>query len=176
MKITPSSARFLCRDMAKDRLRNLVLAALACWMVVHHANGAPDPDPVAKARAAAYQLEARTVLTDRRWMITLDRPGKLVADHYLGAVGVGTVYTTLVDRNPLGVAHLTVTFEPKTATNTSCSANVVGYDYDGRTKSGGDKLKGPFPLGNPPVLDEINRTLTVARKRLVAAHPEYSAK
>ena len=169
------SARFFV-PMKKVSLPSFVLLVLASWTVADHTESAPEPDNAAKRRAAVYQAETRSVLTDRRWMITLDQPGKLVADHYLGAVGAGQVLMTLVDRNPLGVAHLIVTFEPKTVTNTSCTARVVSYMYSGYTKSGGDKLIGPYPLNNPPVLDDVNHVVTDAWKRLAAAHPEYGAK
>lgn len=139
---------------------------------------APPADDAAKARAEIFQKEARAVFVRRGWLISMDKPGKLVAEHHIGfPMGAGTVMEELLDTNITGVAQAIITFQPKTATSTSCVAKLKRHNYVENDKSPGHYFTtGPYDLDAPHILAVVNDNLEKARRRMFAAHPEYAAK
>ena len=147
---------------------HVILSWFVVLVVFTSREAAAAPDASAKGRAAAYQKAARAVLAREHWRITVDQPGRLVAQHLIflpypaGEVG--------------GYNQLTITFRPKSITDTECGLDLVGFLY-GR-KSSGDVQKSfskPVHLTSPEATDDIQRLLGQARKHLAAEHPEYFA-
>ncbi len=166
--------------MKNRSFRGLLFLALGLAAILQPATGAPPPDASAKVRAAAYQAQARAVFEARGWTVHHDQPGKLVVEHYAGTNRGpgGTVEISLVDQNAnvVGVGQATVTFVPKSATNTDCNAKLVLYFYGQRRGTGGNyPLKGPYPFGNHQAVEAVKAALSKAQTQLRSAHPEYAS-
>ena len=143
---------------------SLLLAGVAC---AHPAAAEPAPGKGAKERAALYQQEACTALAEEHWRVTTNRIGRIVASHLLGPNQPGY--------DPLGSITLIVTFQPKSAADTECGINLLASIYGYQKGETFRKTLGkPHSYNNPEAVKDINTLLAKARKRLLAAHPEYA--
>ena len=134
---------------------------------VHSVAAEAVPGEGAKERAVLYRQETCTALTEQHWHVTTNRVGRIVASHLLGPNQPGY--------DPLGYTTLIVTFQPKSTADTECGINLLAsiYGYP-KGKVFRKTLSKPRSYNNPEAVRDINTLLAKARKRLLAAHPEYT--
>ena len=143
---------------------SLLLAEVVC---AHSAAAETAPGKEAKERAALYQQEACIGLAEEHWRVTTNKIGRIVASHLLGPNQPGY--------DPLRYSTLIVTLQPKSVTDTECRINVLASIYGYQKGEVFRKtLSKPRPFNNPEAIRDINTLLARARKRLLAAHPEYA--
>ena len=149
-----------------------------CWQTA----SAAGLDPKAKTRAQLYQDITREILLERKWTISTNQAGKLVANSLVPPRGARS--QTLISV-PM-FARLTIVFTPESAKRTKCAANIVGY-MDGRNippailrqATGDPNVKqgviGPLALNDDEYTKEIENIMERAETRLIKKHAELGA-
>ena len=74
-----------------------------------------------------------------------------------------------------GGAPFDVTFLPVSATQTRCSARLVGYYNLALRSTDKPSLSGPYPANNEENTKEVQNLIAKAEKRLTVQNPEYRA-
>ena len=160
---------FLNRSVNRGFLRLLAVGAM--WMAACPADAFAEDS--AQARAAAYQTELRAVLKQHHWRITHDAGGTLTARHILGTDGADLpgVYT-----EPAGYLRLTTVFKPESATNTGTNIGLVALYVDHTDGTGKFIFKDATAFDKPETTKAVQDLFAEARKRVLAAHPQFAGR
>ena len=164
--------------MKRGSFRIWLLTAVNLALVVTGKTHAEVP-ATAKDRAALYQAEAARVFSAYHWRITQNRLGRLTMLHAAAREGAAFPDPTY-DPGPSGMGpimlHLTIAFQPESATSTRCLVQIAVYFTAGKDEAGKPMVLGPSDANSPENARHVRGWLADAEKRMTRKHPEYAAK
>ncbi len=150
----------------------LVLAAITICDRPIRAADAPTDD--ARTRATLFEKEARRIFEKDQWTIVRKGVGTFTAIHPAADKTADPAQGKVDTESPL-IVHVSITFNPKSLSNTDCVVKVEGFRLI-RKRGERSHLTGPFKADYPENANYIRKVLENAEDELGRKYPKYEAK